>query len=103
MLILLAAQRLLPMLGAAKAASLAAGLYVMHNAFYALFSFISGWLADRLDKRKLLAAGYLLAAVMAAIVVVAPLTLWTLAALFVLGGIYVAAEETQEDPYALNS
>jgi MFS family permease len=97
MLILLAAQRLLPKLGAAKAASLAAGLYVMHNVFYALFSFISGWLADRLDKRILLAAGYLLAAVMAAIVVVAPLTLWTLAAIFMIGGIYVAVEETLED------
>jgi MFS family permease len=97
MLILLAAQRLLPLLGAAKAASIAAGLYVMHNVFYALFSFISGWLADRLDKRKLLAAGYLLAAIMAATVIVAPVTLWTFAAVFVLGGIYVAVEETLED------
>jgi len=97
MLILLAAQRLLPLLGAVKAASIAAVLYVVHNAFYALFSFISGWLADRLDKRKLLAAGYLLAAIMAAIVIAAPLTLWTFAAVFVLGGIYVAVEETLED------
>jgi MFS family permease len=97
MLILLAAQRLLPLLGAAKAASLAAGLYVIHNAFYALFSFVSGWLADRLNKRMLLAAGYLLAAVMTSIVIFAPLTPWTLAIVFMFGGIYVAAEETLED------
>jgi MFS family permease len=83
--------------GAAKAAGIAAGLYVMHNVFYALFSFVSGWLADRLDKRKLLAAGYLLAAVMAAVVIIAPVTLWMFAAVFVLGGIYVAVEETLED------
>ena len=97
MLILLAAQRLLPLLGAAKAAALAAGLYVMHNVFYALFSFISGWLADRFDKRKLLAAGYLLACIMAVTVVIAPVSLWTFAAVFTLGGIYVAVEETLED------
>lgn len=97
LLILLAAQRLLPSLGAAKAASVAAGLYVLHNILYASFSFISGWLGDRLDKRNLLAAGYFLAAVMAVIIMFAPLTAVTLAAIFVLGGIYVAIEETLED------
>jgi MFS family permease len=97
LLILLAAQRMLPSLGAAKAASLAAGLYVLHNVLYAFFSFFSGWLADRLDKRNLLAAGYFLAAVMAVLIMFAPLTAVTLAAVFVLGGIYVAVEETLED------
>src|SRR5947207_7113670 len=40
MLILLAAQKLSPVLGAAKAASLATGLYVLHNIFYAGFSLV---------------------------------------------------------------
>jgi MFS family permease len=97
LLILLAAQALSPTFGKAGAATLAAGFYVLHNALYASFSFISGWLADRLDKRKLLAAGYFTAGAMAAVIIFAPLTVQTLVPVFVLGGIYVAVEETLED------
>ncbi len=97
LLILLATERLTPSLGAQRAAGLAAAIYVLHNVLYASFSYISGWLADRLDKRSLLAVGYLMAAVMAAIIVFSPLTLPVLVAVFVLGGIYVAMEETLED------
>ena len=97
LLILLATQNLVPTLGRAKAASFAAGLYVLHNVLYASFSFIAGWLADRLDKRNLLAVGYSLAGVMALIVIFSPPTVPTMAAVFVFGGIYVAVEETLED------
>jgi MFS family permease len=97
LLILLATQQLTPSLGASRAAGLAAAIYVLHNVFYASFSYISGWLADRIDKRTLLATGYLMAAVMAAIIVLFPLTLSILIAVFILGGIYVAVEETLED------
>jgi MFS family permease len=97
LLILLATQRLLPVLGATGAASAAIGLYVAHNIFYAGFAFVAGWLADRVSKPRLLATGYGLAAVMAFGVIVVPLRLWTLAFVFVLGGIYVAVEETLED------
>ena len=61
LLILLATQKLLPVLGPAKAASIAIGLYVLHNVFYASFSYIAGWLADRFDKTRLLSGGYGLA------------------------------------------
>src|SRR5205823_3795240 len=94
MLILLAAQKLAPQLGPGKAASIATGLYVLHNIFYASFSFVAGWLADRLNKGHLLALGYFLAAVMAVTVIVLPMNAWTLAAIFTIGGIYVAMEET---------
>jgi MFS family permease len=97
MLILLATQQLTPTLGAAKAASIAVGLYIAHNVFYATFAFVAGWLADRFRKNFLLAAGYLLAAVMAICIMVLPAGLWTLALVFVIGGIYVAVEETVED------
>ena len=97
MLILLATQRLTPILGAAKAVSIAVALYVAHNVFYAAFAFISGWLADRFRKSLLLAGGYFLAAVMAISIIVLPASIWTLALVFVLGGIYVAVEETLED------
>lgn len=97
LLILLATQKLTPTLGAATAASLAVGLYVLHNVFYATFAFIAGWLADRFRKPRVLAAGYALAAVMALVIVFVPMTTWTLALVFPFGGIYVAIEETLED------
>lgn len=97
MLILLAAQKLTPALGAAKATSIATGLYLLHNVLYAGFAFVAGWLADRFNKGHLLATGYLLAALMAMGIVLLPLTPWSLAVIFVTGGIYVAIEETLED------
>jgi MFS family permease len=99
LLILLATQKLAPALGPAKAASLAVGLYVLHNVFYATFSLVGGWLADRLEKRWVLAGGYCLAALMAGALVVIPFTIWTLALVFVAGGVYVAIAETLEDSF----
>jgi MFS family permease len=99
MLILLATQALTPPLGKTKAAVIATGLYVLHNVCYAGFAFVAGVLADRFNKGRLLAAGYFLAAVMALCVVILPINVWTLAIIFVLGGIYVAIEETLEDSF----
>jgi len=99
LLILLATQKLTPALGAAKAASIAVGLYVLHNVFYAGFAFIAGWLADRFRKNLVLATGYALAAVMALVIIFMPLTVWTFGAIFILGGVYVAVEETLEDSF----
>jgi MFS family permease len=96
---LLATQKLTPELGAAKAASVAVGLYVAHNAFYAVFALVAGWLADRFPKPRVLAAGYGMAALMAVLIIALPLNVWTLAAVFVLGGMYVAIEETLEDSF----
>ena len=99
LLILLAIQKLTPSMGASKAASIAVALYVLHNVFYASFAFIAGWLADRFRKNLVLAGGYALAAVMSLAIVFLPLTAWTLAAIFILGGVYVAVEETLEDSF----
>ncbi|ODU24115.1 MAG: hypothetical protein ABS95_02300 [Verrucomicrobia bacterium SCN 57-15] len=99
MLILLATQKLTPALGATKAASIAVGLYVLHNVLYATFSMIAGWLADRFNKGGLLAAGYVLAALMALAIILLPMNLWTLALIFIVGGVYVAMEETLEDSF----
>lgn len=97
LLILLATQKLMPTLGATGAASAAVGLYVAHNVFYAAFAFAAGWLADRMRKPHLLASGYGLAAAMALTIVFVPASLPMLAVVFVVGGIYVAIEETVED------
>lgn len=99
MLILLAAQKLTPALGAVKAASIATALYVLHNALYATFSMVAGWLADRFNKGRLLATGYFLAAAMAVAIIALPMNAWTLALIFTVGGVYVALEETLEDSF----
>lgn len=99
MLILLATQKLAPVYGLPAASSIALGLYVLHNVCYAGFSFVAGWLADRLPKRTLLAAGYALAGVMALLVVLLPATFWTVVAVFLIAGVYVAIEETLEDSF----
>jgi MFS family permease len=99
LLILLAMQKLAPSLGAVKAASLAAALYVLHNVLYAATSMIAGALADRIEKGRLLAAGYALGALMALAVIVLPLNLATLAGVFAMGGLYLAVEDTLEDSF----
>jgi MFS family permease len=97
MLILLATQKLAASHGLARAASIAVTLYVLHNVFYAAFSFVAGWLGDRLRKNVVLTCGYALAGMMSLSIVVLPPTLVTLVLVFLAGGIYVAIEETLED------
>jgi MFS family permease len=97
LLILLATQKLTPSLGIARATTIAVTLYVLHNIFYASFSFIAGWLADRMRKNLLLALGYALAGLMAIAIVLLPPSIWTFLLVFGSGGIYVAIEETVED------
>jgi MFS family permease len=99
LLILLAAQKLTPDFGAAKAASLAVGFYLLRNSFNAACAPLAGWLADRFEKRRVLAAGYALAAAMALLIILAPMNLWTLALVFALAGIFVAITETLEDSF----
>jgi MFS family permease len=99
MLILLATQKLTPRFGAARAASIAVGLYILHNIFYAAFSYIGGWLGDRFAKKWVLAFGYSLSAIMAVCIIIAPAGLVSLLFVFVLGGISVALEETLEDSF----
>jgi MFS family permease len=99
LLILLATQQLTPQLGATTAASVAVALYVLHNVCYAGFAVVAGWLADRFPKHRVLASGYALAAVMALGIIFLPLTVWTFGAIFILGGVYVALEETLEDSF----
>ncbi len=97
LLILLATQKLAGSLGFAKAASVAVSLYILHNVFYASFSLVAGWLADRMRKNLLLTIGYSLAGVMALAIIFLPGNLWMFALIFIIRGIYVAIEETVED------
>ena len=99
LLILLATQKLTPSLGATRAASAAVALYLLHNIFYASFAFIGGWIADRINKKIVLAIGYSMAALMAIAIMALPVSIWTFALIFILGGTNVALEETAEDSF----
>jgi AAA ATPase domain len=77
LLILLVTQRLTPSLGA-TAAGVAVPLYVLHNFFYAGFSYLGGLLADRFPKNLLLIGGYTLAGVRCLGVVFLPASIGSL-------------------------
>jgi MFS family permease len=101
LLILYASRMLTPAHGAARAASLAVGLYTLHNVFYAASAYVSGWISDIVPHRKMiLAGGYTLAGVTAIFLTTTPASIWLLGGLFVLAGIYVGTEEALEDSLA---
>jgi MFS family permease len=101
LLILYASRMLAPTHGAARAASLAVGLYTLHNVFYAGSAYASGWISDIVPHRKaILAGGYALAGVTAILLTTTPASTWLLGGLFVLAGIYVGTEEALEDSLA---
>ncbi len=101
LLILYASRMLAPTHGVARAASLAVGLYTLHNVFYAGSAYVSGWISDHVLHRKaILAGGYALAGVTAIFLTTTPASVWLLGGLFVLAGIYVGTEEALEDSLA---
>jgi MFS family permease len=63
-------------------------------------SYPIGALADRVGKRKLLAMGYGLAAMMSLGWMIASPTVWYLGLLFALGGTFIAAEDGLEGALA---
>jgi MFS family permease len=99
LLLLLAVQKLTPAFGPARAATAAGGFYILHNILSAGISMAAGRLADRVNKSRLLAAAYGLAALMALGLVLLPMNIWTLAAVFSLAGLYSGMVETLEDSF----
>jgi MFS family permease len=101
LLILYATQALTPRFGAARAASLAIGFYLLHNVFYALSAFAGGWLGDHVRRRaRVLAAGYAMAVVTAALLVTGQQNPVMLGAVFLLAGVFVGIEEALENSVA---
>jgi MFS family permease len=101
LLILYATQALTPAHGRAAAASIAISLYLLHNATYATSAYLGGWLGDRAKHRSwVLAAGYAIAAAMAALLVTGSHTVAVLAGVFLLAGVFVGVEEALEDSMA---
>jgi MFS family permease len=101
LLILYATRMLAPTHGMKWAASVAVGLYTLHNVFYAGSAYVSGWLSDHVTHRKaILAGGYALGGVTAILLAAETHSLWWLAGIFVIAGVYVGTEEALEDSLA---
>jgi len=96
MLILRATEVLSPAKGAIVAGSFAILLYMVHNVFYAVFSFPIGVLADRIGKRKILVFGYLLTGLSSVGFIFAISNLFYLGLLFVVAGIAIAITDALE-------
>jgi MFS family permease len=101
LLILYATRMLSPVHGMARAASLAVGLYTLHNVFYAGSAYISGWISDHVRHRKaILAGGYALGGITAIFLTTAPHGFELLVPIFALAGVYLGTEEALEDSLA---
>lgn len=101
LLIFFATQSLTPAHGRAEAASIAVGLYLLHNIFYAGSAYISGWLSDHIRHRRIiLASGYGLAVGMAILLMSGPKSVLLLMLVFAVAGTVVGVEEALEDSMA---
>lgn len=86
--------------GAAKAAELAMSFYIGYNAVYALSCYISGVLADRLPKNRVLAIGYSLAVIPAFALLTPGASITKFAIVFAFSGLYMGVWETLESSTA---
>ena len=100
LLILRAQELLTPKWGAAPAASWAIGLYTLFNVTYSAGSYPAGIWSERVGKRFVLGVGYLLFALMCLGFLWVDGSLPGLAALFALGGLYIAVVDTMEGALA---
>ncbi len=105
LLILRAIEILTPSLGAVAAAASAMSLYGLHNIAGAASAFVFGAAGDRFGRRRTLVLAYLLGPLMIALLVLPIASGGTrgglvLAAVFVIGGALLAAEDALENAAA---
>ncbi len=100
LLVLRATQLLSPSMGIAGAAAAAAGLYAFRNVIYAGASYPLGALSDKIGRKLLIGASYVLAVLVFIGFMFAGPDLVMLAVLFGLAGLYIAAEDTLESAAA---
>jgi MFS family permease len=100
LLILWATQAWTPMLGLARAAQLAMLYYVAYNVVYAASCYVSGQLADRFAKNRVLAIGYSLAIIPALALMSPGASLVKFAIVFGFSGLYMGVWETLESATA---
>jgi len=100
LLILWATQTWTPRFGVARAAQLAMGFYVGYNVVYAVSCYLSGVLADRFPKNRVLAAGYSLAVIPALALISPGDSLLKFVLVFAFSGVYMGVWETLESSTA---
>lgn len=101
LLILYASRTLMPQYSLGRAATLAVALYTLHNFFSAGSSYASGWLSDHLPQRKIVLAGsYGIAVVTALLLCTGTHSLWLLAVIFLLAGMFEGSKDALEDAVA---
>jgi MFS family permease len=100
LLILRAGQILTPRFGGARAATMAVGLYTFFNVVNAAAAYPAGALADRIGKRGLLAAGYVVGAATYIGFIFEQPTIPVLAILFGLAGVHGAVQQSLEKSVA---
>jgi MFS family permease len=100
LLILWASQAWTPAFGAARAATLAMLYYVGYNCFYTASCYVSGHLADRLPRHRVLAAGYSLACVPAMALLWPGASFVKFGVVFAVSGVYMGVWETVESTTA---
>lgn len=98
--ILRASQILTPRMGAGRAVTFSVALYTFYNIVNAAASYPVGVLADRMSKRGLLAAGYLVSAVTCAGFILERPTIPVLVVLFGLAGVHGAFQQPLEKSLA---
>ena len=89
-----------PRFGAARAAELAMSFYIGYNAVYALSCYVSGVLADRFAKNRVLAIGYSLAVIPALTLMTPGASVTKFAIVFAFSGLYMGVWETLESSTA---
>ena len=100
LLILLATQKLAPLFGAPRARQYRCRALCLAQCFLCRVLLSRGWLADRFPKNWLLSASVTRSRpLMTLSIILLPARLWTMALVFVLGGIQVGVEETLEDSF----
>jgi len=102
LLILYVTQHVSGALFSLQGATLAIGLYVLHNAVSAIAAFPLGLIGDRVGHRTVIVSGYVLAAATTAGFALAPPTPFNLVILFIASGLYIACEEVAEKAYAVD-
>jgi MFS family permease len=100
LLILWAMNAWTPRFGASRAATLAMAFYVGYNVIYTASCYVSGGLADRVAKHRLLACGYALAAVPAIALLSSGDSFAKFAVVFGASGLYMGVWETVESATA---
>jgi len=95
-LLILRATQILSGAEYANPVQLGVTLYIIHNIVYAVASYPAGALGDKIGKRRLLALGYGLSALMCVGFVFVPSNFLFLVILFMLGGMFIAIEDSLE-------